>query len=387
LLRRAAYVLKGRLEPSAHCRVAKISGEREPQMSTLVTTACRRFGSTKQDCGLIRHTALGAVWICFTLLSPAPASSVELKADSINTAAFSDKPPAADRVTPLGVRVQVLLDRAHFSPGEIDGKFGENARKALRGYAEAQQFSTSGELSQELWQKLAGDDRPVLTQYTIGPKDVSGPFLNKLPARMEEMKNLAHLGYTSPREALAEKFHMSEELLSALNPEGHFDRAGVTIIVVDTATDSKSPLVEKVEVDKQRQTVKAFDRSGNMIAFYPATVGSEEKPSPTGTLKVTSIDHNPTYRYNPAYHFKGVRSKTAFTINPGPNNPVGTVWISLSAEGYGIHGTANPGKISKAESHGCVRLTNWDAERLARQVKKGTQVAFVESGRSGLVAR
>jgi lipoprotein-anchoring transpeptidase ErfK/SrfK len=332
---------------------------------------------------------LRGAWICLALaLLPSIAGAAALKPESVNSAELSDKPPSADRITPLAVRAQVLLDRAHFSPGEIDGKFGENAKKALQAYAEAQQLSTSGELSQDIWQKLAGDDRPVLTQYTISPKDISGPFLEKLPGKMEDMKNLNHLGYTSAREALAEKFHMSEELLSALNPgTGNFDRAGVAIVVVDTATDSKPPPAEKVEVDKQRQSVKAFDRLGNMIAFYPATVGSEEKPSPTGTLKVTSIDHNPTYRYNPAYRFKGVRSKTAFTIKPGPNNPVGTMWINLSAEGYGIHGTANPGKVSKAESHGCVRLTNWDAERLAKMVKKGTSVTFVDSGRSGLVAR
>jgi lipoprotein-anchoring transpeptidase ErfK/SrfK len=348
----------------------------------------RRCGSHWLYGGFIRFTPLSAVWICLALqLLPAVADAAALKPESVNSAAFSDKPPSADRITPLGVRVQVLLDRAHFSPGEIDGKFGENAKKALRAYAEAQKLPTPGELSQELWQRLAGDDRAVLTQYTIGPKDISGPFLHKLPGRMEDMKNLDHLGYTSSREALAEKFHMSEELLSALNPEERFDRAGAAIIVVDTAADSKSPPVDKVEVDKQRQTVKALDRSGNTIAFYPATVGSEEKPSPTGTLKVTSVDHNPTYRYNPEYRFKGVRSKTAFTIEPGPNNPVGTVWISLSAEGYGIHGTANPGKVSKAESHGCVRLTNWDAERLAKMVKKGTPVTFAESGGSGLVAR
>jgi lipoprotein-anchoring transpeptidase ErfK/SrfK len=347
-------------------------------MAEIVSKDCRRFGSGWQHRGLVRLTALGTISICIAL-SPAIAAAIELKPESVNSAEWSDKPPSADRISPLAVRVQVLLGRAHFSPGEIDGKFGENAKKALRAYAEAQQLPAAGELSQEVWQKLANDDRPVLTQYTISPKDVAGPFLQKLPSKMEDMKHLAHLGYTSPREALAEKFHMSEELLSMLNPgAGKFDRAGVTITVLDTgATDTKAPPVERVEVDKQRQTVKAFDRSGKLIAFYPATVGSEEKPSPSGTLKVTSIDHNPTYGYNPKYHFKGVHSKTAFTINPGPNNPVGTVWISLSAEGYGIHGTANPGRVSKAESHGCVRLTNWDAERLATMVKKGTPVVFV----------
>jgi lipoprotein-anchoring transpeptidase ErfK/SrfK len=195
---------------------------------------------------------------------------------------------------------------------------------------------------------------------------------------MEDMKDIPKLGYTSPREGLAEKFHMSEELLAALNPGQRFDRARDTIIVVDTGSDQNPGKADRVEIDKSRQTVKLFDKTNALIGFYPATVGSEEKPSPSGTLKVTEIDRNPTYRYNPAYHFKGVHSRKPFTIRPGPNNPVGTVWINLSAEGYGIHGTPFPGKVSKAESHGCVRLTNWDAERVAKRVSKGTPVAFVD---------
>src|SRR5262249_43537136 len=111
--------------------------------------------------------------------------------------------------------------------------------------------------------------------------------------------------------------------------------------------------------------------------FYPATVGSTEKPAPSGRLKVTGIAHNPTYRYNPDYAFKGVQAREPFTIEPGPNNPVGLVWIGLSAEGYGIHGTPDPSKISKAESHGCIRLTNWDALQLAAALARGTPVDFI----------
>jgi lipoprotein-anchoring transpeptidase ErfK/SrfK len=325
-----------------------------------------------------RQQALAALWTSIgLLLLLSSASAVQLNPESINSAEWSRKALSPDNVTPLGIRVQVLLARAHFSPGEIDGKYGENTRKALRAYAEAQQLPSSDELTQALWQKLSADDRPVLTQYTISAKDVSGPFLAKLPGKMEDLKHLKHLSYTSPREELAERFHMSEDLLSALNPDRHFDRDGVSITVVDVGNDTKWPPIERVEIDKQRQTVKVFDQSGGLVAFYPATVGSEEKPSPSGRLKVASIHFNPTYGYNPDYHFKGVHSKTAFTIAPGPNNPVGTVWISLSAEGYGIHGTAYPSKVSKAESHGCVRLTNWDAEQLARMLKNGTPVDFV----------
>lgn len=322
--------------------------------------------------------------ICIFLvfaLAASPAFAAELTADAINSAQPSKKTLSNEKPTPAGVRLQVLLDRAHFSPGEIDGKFGENAKKALRAYAEAQQLPSSDAWTEDVWRALQADDRPVMTTYTIAQQDVAGPFLRKLPSKLEDMKGIPRLGFTSPREALAEKFHMSEQLLAALNPGRHFDRAGDTLVVVDTASGGGAPpaKADRVEVDKVRQTVKLFDKSNALIGFYPATVGSEEKPSPSGTLKVTEVSRNPFYRYNPEYHFKGVRSRKPFTIKPGPNNPVGTVWINLSAESYGIHGTPSPGKISKAESHGCVRLTNWDAERVAASVSKGTPVAFVDS--------
>jgi lipoprotein-anchoring transpeptidase ErfK/SrfK len=307
------------------------------------------------------------------------ALGAELKADAINAAEPSKKTLSDEKATPAGVRLQVLLDRAHFSPGEIDGKFGDNAKKALRAYEAAQQLPGSDDVGEEVWKKLASDDRAVSKTVTIQQSDVAGPFLRKLPAKLEEMKGLPRLAYGSPREGLAEKFHMSEDLLAALNPGRHFDRAGESIVVVDTGDDQKPQKADRVVVDKKQQTVKLLDKSNSLIGFYPATVGSEEKPSPSGTLKVTEIDRDPIYRYNPAYHFKGVRSRKPFTIKPGPNNPVGNVWINLSAESYGIHGTPFPGKVSKAESHGCVRLTNWDAERVAERVSKGTTVVFVDN--------
>lgn len=317
---------------------------------------------------------------CCVLVAAKPARATELNAKAINTAAFSGKPPPADAISPLAVRIQVLLARAHFSPGEIDGKFGENAKKALRAYAESQQLASGDRLTSELWQRLSADGRPVLTSYDITEKDVAGPFFARLPSKMEEMKNLHGLDFVSPREALAERFHMSEQLLAALNPGQKFGQAGTSIAVVDLGPDTTGATpADHVEVDKVRQTVKVYDASNRLIDFFPATVGSDDKPSPTGALKVTSIDHHPNYRYNPKYHFKGIHATSPFTIRPGPNNPVGTVWIQLPGEGYGIHGTPDPGKISKAQSHGCVRLTNWDAERLAGEVKKGTPVSFADS--------
>jgi peptidoglycan hydrolase-like protein with peptidoglycan-binding domain len=210
------------------------------------------------------------------------ASGAEMKPDVINSAEPSSKTLSSEKATPFGIRLQALLDRAHFSPGEIDGKFGENAKKALQAYAEAQQLPTSNTVTDEVWKKLAADDRPVLTDYTIAEKDVSGPFLQKMPSKMEDMKDIPKLGFTNPREALAEKFHMSEQLLSALNPAQHFDRAGDKIIVVDTTDgQSKDPTkADRIEVDKGRQAVKLFDKANALIGFYPRPLEGKKNLRP-----------------------------------------------------------------------------------------------------------
>jgi len=317
-------------------------------------------------------------WLVF------PAAAASLDAAAINSAEFNAKPAGEDKADAVIIKAQVLLDRAKFSPGEIDGKLGENAQKALRAFAEAKGLSSGKVLKPEVWTALAETSKdPVITEYTISESDLKGPFLEKLPAKMEDMKSLKALSYASPREAIAEKFHMSEGLLVTLNSGKRFDHAGEIVFVVNVLNKQAKLTIGRVEVDKSRQTVRAFDPSGALIAFFPATVGSEQKPTPNGSFKVVSADANPNYRYNPDYKFKGVKSKEAFTIQPGPNNPVGSYWIGLSAEGYGIHGTPNPSKISKSESHGCVRLTNWDAVSLGSNIKKGTPVVFVDEPQGG----
>jgi lipoprotein-anchoring transpeptidase ErfK/SrfK len=316
---------------------------------------------------------LAIVVLSFAAFTPALASDLDLS--SINNATFSNKQPPSDKISPVTIKMEILLDRAHFSPGEIDGKLGENVQKALEA------FGSTKKLTSEVWTKLAADTRPVLVEYTLAEADVKGPFLNPVPTKMEEMKDLKAMSYGSAREGIGEKFHVAPELLSALNPGQKFEAAGQKIVVPNVLSDDKPPAAAKIDVDKEKQTVKVYDKAGALLAFYPATVGSTEKPTPSGTLTIDEIDQKPNYRYNPDYKFKGVKSKTPFNIEPGPNNPVGMVWIQLSKDSsYGIHGTPNPSKVSKSESHGCVRLTNWDVERLSKMVKKGLPVNFVDAG-------
>jgi lipoprotein-anchoring transpeptidase ErfK/SrfK len=310
------------------------------------------------------------------LAEPAAAGSPDIQA--INDAQWRSEGKSKGGVDPALVKAQVLLDRARFSPGEIDGKLGENVKKAIKAFAAEYDLQANGELNEEVWQKLIStSEEPVLKEYVISEDDVKGPFLKKLPAKMEDMKDLPRVSYTSAREKIAEKFHMSEELLARLNPGRKFETAGEPIFVANVTTEGLPRKVARIEIDKSAQTLRAFDRDDKLVAFYPITAGSAEKPAPDGRLKVTGVSKNPTYRYNPAYAFKGVKTDEPFTIKPGPNNPVGLVWIGLSGEGYGIHGTGDPSKVSKTESHGCIRMTNWDVLELAPAVSKGTPVDFI----------
>jgi lipoprotein-anchoring transpeptidase ErfK/SrfK len=308
----------------------------------------------------------------------APAAAAPLDMRAVNDAQWR-KTADKSGVSPLLIKAQVLLDRAHFSPGEIDGKNGENLKKALAAFAAAQGAKAADKLTDELWQKLAATSAdPVLVEYTTSDDDFRGPFLDKVPKKLEEMKDLPAIGYGSARERLAEKFHMSEALLKALNPKQRFEKAGERIVVANVGPAQLSEKAARIEVDKTAQALKLFARDQRLLATYPATVGSVERPAPNGKMTVKSVTENPTYTYNPKYAFKGVRSAERFTVKAGPNGPVGLVWIGLSSgEGYGIHGTPDPSKVSKSDSHGCVRLTNWDALQVASAVSRGTPIEFV----------
>jgi lipoprotein-anchoring transpeptidase ErfK/SrfK len=213
-----------------------------------------------------------------------------------------------------------------------------------------------------------------MTQYVTTAQDVAGPFS---PAATGELADIARAGtnFTSPRERLAERFHITEALLQGLNPGVDFRRAGQTI-VVPAVTNTPLTGVARIVVDKTERSARAFDASGKLLAFYPATIGSSERPAPSGTVTVTGVAPEPDYTYDPK-RVTYDRGDEKVVVPAGPNNPVGTVWIDLSRDTYGIHGSPDPSKIGKTASNGCVRLTNWDAEQLAAGVKPGVVVQFI----------
>jgi lipoprotein-anchoring transpeptidase ErfK/SrfK len=304
-----------------------------------------------------------------------------LTPEAVEKAEFKSGALRRGQSSPLALKAQVLLDRAHMSPGAIDGVFGAGALEAAKAFQVANGGKPTGKLTAEEWAKLqhaAGVD-PVLTDYQIKDEDVKGPFLERIPDDYAEQAKLKRLGYTSAMEGLAEKFHMDEKLLQKLNPGKAFDKAGDTITVVATGEEMKDR-VERIEINGRQNVLRAYGKDDRLLASYPASVGSKDMPSPSGRVKIRAVAENPAYFYNPKkLTFKNVEGEDQIKIAPGPNNPVGSVWIDLDKETYGIHGAKEPTEVGKKASHGCVRLTNWDAKELAHQVRKGVPVEFIET--------
>ncbi|MBY5581681.1 L,D-transpeptidase [Rhizobium leguminosarum] len=304
------------------------------------------------------------------------AAARELRPEDINTASIvsigTEKPAPGDP-DPAIVRLQVLLDRAGSSPGVIDGLSGENVDKAVAGFEAMNNLPVDGKLDPEVVSRLEGN-APIVESYVVSAEDAAG-LVDKIPEDYGEKAKMQSLGYTSVAEKLSERFHMGIDLVHALNPASQF-APGDTVWVVNPGPP-RDGKVKRIEADRKTGQVLAYATDGSLLAVYPATIGSEVNPAPSGKHKVKGVARMPVYRYDPKRNFKQGKNNKVLTIPKGPNGPVGTVWIDLTEPTYGIHGTPEPKLINKVGSHGCVRLTNWDAEELAGMVKPGVMVDFV----------
>jgi lipoprotein-anchoring transpeptidase ErfK/SrfK len=305
----------------------------------------------------------GVVLVVVAVLATTAAAQQNTAAPQQNTAA-----PPRDMLA-----VQVLVDRAGFSPGEIDGRGGKNTDLAIDAYER-----TTGSRVDDL--VVAAPDPPTI-KYTITAEDAATPLVRSIPRDMMAKARLKRLGYTSLLEMLAERFHSSPALLKRLNPRLRLGPGQQIVVpnvnVIEAAEEKPRPDVV-VHVSRSYSTLWVTDGAGKTIMHAPVTSGSERDALPIGSWTVTGVFRNPSFNYNPDLFWDADPKHAKAKIPAGPNNPVGVVWIDISKPHYGIHGTPEPSTIGRTESHGCVRLTNWDALRLAAMVGKSTKVEFTE---------
>jgi lipoprotein-anchoring transpeptidase ErfK/SrfK len=321
------------------------------------------------------HLAAGIASAAVLSTAVAAPAAPGLTVEAVNTAGKLEA--RAGQPAAVILRAQVMLDRARYSPGEIDAAYGSNMRRALAGFQRARGLPASGTLDAATWNALNADKAPVLVTYTITDADVAGPF-QPIPEDMADKAKLPALGFASAAEGLGEKFHASPKLLARLNPGKDLARAGEQIVVPNVHDLAPLPKAGKIVVDKSEHTLLLLDTAGKIIAQYPVSTGSERDPLPIGNWKVNGVGKNPVYHYNPKLFWDAEPGETKAKIQPGPNNPVGVAWIDLTKEHYGIHGTPIPSTIGKTQSHGCIRLTNWSVAAISDSVGAGTPVLLQE---------
>ena len=277
---------------------------------------------------------------------------------------------------PRVARAQILLDRARFSPGEIDGVYGDDFGTAVRGYQENHGLNPTGTIDAEMWRLLDSDAGPLLLTYTITQADEKGPF-QPAPPDVQEKAKMKWLGFETPEEELGERFHSSPKLLAGLNPGKELGTAGERITVPNVRRAAVR-LALRVVVSKSKRTVIAYGAGDRELAQYPATIGGAHDPLPIGHWTVTGVVHYPWFNYDPEHFWNANPKQAQALLPPGPNSPAGVAWIGLSKEHYGIHGTPDPGHIRHSESAGCIRMTNWDVAELSHMVRRGTPIVLEE---------
>jgi lipoprotein-anchoring transpeptidase ErfK/SrfK len=279
---------------------------------------------------------------------------------------------------------QVLLDRKGFSPGEIDAVGGANLQRALRAFQSEHHLPETGKPDCGTWHELGDDSSESrLIAYELTPEDVKGPFTKRIPTQLSRQNELKALEYRSPLERLAERFHAAPALLRKMNPAARWMAGERIKVPAVTPFDAamkprRDPNSDDIAilVSRDESALRATRADGSLIFFAPVSSGSLHDPLPSGEWKITGVTWRPVFHYNPELFWDADRKDGAVSIEAGPNNPVGVVWIAINLEHYGLHGTPEPGHIGGSESHGCVRLTNWDAARLVSLVRPGTPVTF-----------
>jgi lipoprotein-anchoring transpeptidase ErfK/SrfK len=294
---------------------------------------------------------------------------------------------------------QVLLDRLGFGPGVIDGHAGQSLTAAIKGFQKAHDLTQTGKLDADTTKALdAFSTTPGTIEVTLSDADVAGPFVGPIPDDAAKQAALPAMGYSDLMELLSERYHTTKATLIVLNSADTKLVAGTKIKVPNVrpaATDypesfkpawratlaslsvsSDQPKAAKIVVDKSDKVLRVYDADNKLVAQFPVTTGSTHDPLPIGSWKIQGVSPLPPFHYNPALFWDAKPGDEKQTIKPGPNGPVGVVWMDLNKEHYGIHGTENPETIGRTQSHGCIRLTNWDAARLSLMVKPGTPAVF-----------
>ncbi|MFL6659220.1 MAG: L,D-transpeptidase family protein [Massilia sp.] len=332
----------------------------------------------------MKHPTLCIIAACLTSAAlasgpvqaaPRAKAPAALTAELVNEAGKDGAAAKNDSASTL--RAQVLLDRAHFSSGEIDAAAGANLRMAITGFQRLHGVKESGQLDAPTWAALNADSSAALVNYSITEADLAGPF-QTIPEAMADKAKLPSLGYANSLEGLGEKFHASPALLQRLNPGKDMNKVGEQLLVPNVLDTEPLPKAGKIVVDRSDRTLALYDVDGKLMAQYPSSSGTNKDPLPIGHWKVNGISKNPVFHYNPALFWDAEPGEKKATIAAGPNNPVGVAWIDLSKPHYGIHGTPVPAAIGKTQSHGCIRLTNWDVLAVSTAVGAGTEVLMQE---------